>query len=80
LGVPVETLLGHDVSRAQQPGNGSRPGSGEDRGLSPAAYASNSALHQKLDELLGSPLGEGITRIVLESHRLICEGPDRACG
>lgn len=33
-----------------------------------------SVVHQKLDELLASPLREGIVQIVLQSHRLLAEG------
>jgi transcriptional regulator with XRE-family HTH domain len=78
LGVPIEALLGQEPREAEAGPRGGRVATAA-RGLSPASYAANPALHQKLDDLLGSPFGEGITQIVLESHRLLdgAGGPAR---
>jgi transcriptional regulator with XRE-family HTH domain len=85
LGVPIEMLLGHDPGPSESAG-GNRLASGlrisavEDHAVPVGSPPSIPILHQKLDDLLGSPLGEGITRIVLESHRLLFDGRGVARG
>lgn len=74
LEIPIESLIGREAPRGAT-GWSMAAGPVEDvvaafegPGLTAASRA---LLHQKLDELLNSSLGEGVARIVSESHRLL---------
>jgi transcriptional regulator with XRE-family HTH domain len=80
LDVSIETLLGNEdggamdlapYSRAQAAARRETNGSGASETQTAEPRNVPVGLHQKLDDLLSSPLADSIARIVVESHRLL---------
>lgn len=82
LGIPIEHLMGNDAGRDEVALVGAWEPAAVPAAIDlVAAFENPSArtvLHQKLDELLSSPLGDGMARILTETHRLLVGQPGAA--